>query len=65
MVTQFQNEPETKLIIDFSNCDFLYPDYALIVLCAIKFIESKGIEVHGKIKLDKNIFKKTLYTIPV
>jgi anti-sigma regulatory factor (Ser/Thr protein kinase) len=54
MVTQFENEPETKLTIDFSNCDFLYPDYALIVLCAIKFIESEGIEVHGKIKLDKN-----------
>jgi anti-sigma regulatory factor (Ser/Thr protein kinase) len=56
MVNEFEKEPKTHLIIDFSNCDFLYPDYALIVLCAIKFIESKGIEVHGKIKLDKNTF---------
>jgi len=54
MVCEFQKEPKTKLIIDFTNCEFLYPDYALILLCAIKFIESKGIEVHGKIKLDKN-----------
>lgn len=54
MVCEFQKEPKTNLIIDFTNCDFLYPDYALILLCTIKYIESKGIEVHGKIKLDKN-----------
>lgn len=54
MVNEFENEPKTNLIMDFSDCTFLYPDYALIVLCAIKYIESKGIEVHGKIKLDKN-----------
>lgn len=54
MVNEFENEPKTNLVMDFSNCSFLYPDYALIVLCAIKFIESRGIEVHGKIKLDKN-----------
>ncbi len=56
MVKEFEIDPETNLILDFSNCDFLYPDYALIVLCAIKYIESKGIEVHGKIKLDKSTF---------
>lgn len=58
MVCQFQEYPNTILTIDFSNCDFLYPDYALILLCAIKYIESKGTEVHGKIKLDKN---KSIY----
>lgn len=58
LVCQFQEYPDTTLIIDFSDCDFLYPDYALILLCAIKFIESQGIEVHGKIKLDKN---KSIY----
>ena len=56
MVKEFEIDPETNLILDFSNCDFLYPDYALIVLCAIKYIESNGIEVHGKIKLDKSTF---------
>lgn len=56
MVKEFEINPETNLILDFSNCEFLYPDYALIVLCAIKYIESKGIEVHGKIKLDKSAF---------
>ena len=54
MVDAFEKDSKTNLVMDFSNCSFLYPDYALIVLCAIKYIESKGIEVHGKIKLDKN-----------
>ena len=56
MVIQFEKEPTTRLDLDFTNCSFLYPDYALILLCAIKYIESKGTEVHGKINLDKNTF---------
>jgi anti-sigma regulatory factor (Ser/Thr protein kinase) len=52
LITQFKKEPESYLIIDFENCDFLYPDYALLLLCSIKYIESKGIKVNGKIKMD-------------
>lgn len=54
LVNRFLNKPNTYLIIDFNDCQFLYPDYALLLLCTIKFIESKGIEVHGNIKMDKS-----------
>ena len=47
MVNEFENEPKTNLIMDFSDCIFLYPDYALIVLCAIKYIESKELAGEG------------------
>jgi hypothetical protein len=58
LVNFYLERPNTNLIIDFSNCNFLYPDYALLLLCSIKYIESKGHEVHGKIKLDKS---KSIY----
>jgi anti-sigma regulatory factor (Ser/Thr protein kinase) len=54
LVKQYQNEPETKLIIDFSDCDFIYPDYAILLLCTIKYIEHLGHKVHGTIKLGAN-----------
>lgn len=53
-VKQFKNNPSTKLIIDFSDCDFIYPDYALLLLCSIKYIEHLGIKVSGTLKLGKN-----------
>lgn len=54
LVKQYKKTPSTKLIIDFSDCDFIYPDYALLLLCSIKYIESLGIKVSGTLKLGKN-----------
>jgi anti-sigma regulatory factor (Ser/Thr protein kinase) len=53
-VNQYTNFPDTELIIDFSDCNFIYPDYALLFLCTIKYIEHLGHKVTGKIKLDAN-----------
>lgn len=54
LVKQYEKEPNTILIIDFSECDFIYPDYAILLLCTIKYIEHIGYKVTGKIKLDSN-----------
>lgn len=54
LVDQYIAEPNTKIIIDFSDCNFIYPDYAILLLCSIKYIENLGIEVKGTIKLDTN-----------
>lgn len=54
LINQYKIEPESKLIIDFTECDFIYPDYAILLLCAIKSIENQGIVVSGTIKLDAN-----------
>ena len=54
LVNQYIAEPNTKIIIDFSDCNFIYPDYAILLLCSIKHIENLGIEVKGTIKLDTN-----------
>jgi anti-sigma regulatory factor (Ser/Thr protein kinase) len=54
LVNQYKKNPETKLVIDFSNCQFIYPDYAILLLCTIKYIEHLGFKVTGKIKLDSN-----------
>lgn len=54
LVNQYKSVPGTKLIIDFSDCDFIYPDYAILLLCSIKYIESLGIKVSGTLKLGKD-----------
>lgn len=54
LVNQYKSEPNTKLIIDFSDCDFIYPDYVILLLCSIKYIESLGIKVSGTLKLGKD-----------
>ena len=54
LVNQYIAEQNTKIIIDFSDCNFIYPDYAILLLCSIKHIENLGIEVKGTIKLDTN-----------
>ena len=54
MVNQFKLMPDTTLIIDFSDCDFIYPDYAILLLCSIKYIESLQIKVSGTLKLNNN-----------
>lgn len=54
LVKQYQEYPNTILVIDFSDCDFIYPDYAILLLCTIKYIEHLGHKVTGTIKLDSN-----------
>ena len=54
LVNQYKSEPKTKLIIDFSDCDFIYPDYAILLLCSIKYIENLGVKVSGTLLLGKN-----------
>lgn len=54
LVNQYKSEPDTKLIIDFSDCDFIYPDYAILLLCSIKYIENLGVKVTGTLKLGRN-----------
>lgn len=54
LVEQYKNQPDTKLIIDFSDCEFIYPDYALLFLCSIKYIEYLGYNVTGSIRCDTN-----------
>ncbi|MFY8187541.1 MAG: ATP-binding protein [Flavobacterium sp.] len=52
LVSRYKNVPETELIIDFTDCDFIYPDYVILFLCCIKYIESLGYNVFGTIELD-------------
>jgi anti-sigma regulatory factor (Ser/Thr protein kinase) len=54
LVKRYEEFPNTELIIDFSDCEFIYPDYAILFLCSIKYIESMGKNVFGTIKLDSN-----------
>jgi anti-sigma regulatory factor (Ser/Thr protein kinase) len=54
LIKQYKKEANTHLIIDFSDCDFIYPDYAILLLCTIKYIEYLGYTVTGNIKLSAN-----------
>lgn len=54
LVERYNENPNTYLIIDFSNCDFIYPDYAILLLCSLKYIESNGCKITGKVKFAPN-----------
>lgn len=54
MVDYFKANPEAKILIDFRGLNFIYPDYSLLVLCAMKYLESIGITVTGRIRYSKN-----------
>jgi len=54
LVQQFRIEPTTEVRIDFAECTFIYPDYALLLLCTIKYIESLGYNVKGKIYVSQS-----------
>lgn len=54
LLNHYLKYPETKLLLDFSNCYFIYPDYAVMILCALKHLENMSIEVPGKIRYRKN-----------
>ncbi|MFT3794829.1 ATP-binding protein [Flavobacterium sp.] len=49
LVDQYKAHPDTKIILDFGDCDFIYPDYALLFLCTIKYLEKLGFTVGGEI----------------
>lgn len=54
LIKQYKTDPKINLIIDFSDCEFIYPDYAILLLCTIKYIEHLGHVVTGTIKLSPN-----------
>lgn len=54
LVNAYYNNKDTKVIIDFSDCEFLYPDYVLILVCTIKYLENAGCNIHGEIKINKD-----------
>lgn len=49
LVNQYKIVPTTEVSIDFTNCNFIYPDYALLLLCTVKYLESLGYVVSGRI----------------
>lgn len=53
IVKQYEKYPETELIIDFDNCEFIYPDYALLFICTIKYLERIGCKVVGQILINR------------
>jgi anti-sigma regulatory factor (Ser/Thr protein kinase) len=44
---------KSKLILDFNDCNFLYPDYALLLLCTLKYIDSSLCKISGNILISK------------
>jgi len=54
MVNHFKENPKSKILIDFKDLKFIYPDYSLLVLCSLKYLESIGIVVTGTIEYSKN-----------
>jgi hypothetical protein len=57
LINQYKTDPDINLIIDFNDCEFIYPDYAILLLCTIKYIEHLGHVVTGNIRLstDKKV----------
>lgn len=55
LVNHFNEFPDSKIIFDLSGITFIYPDYALLILCTLKCIEiNTGKEIHGTIRVDSN-----------
>jgi len=54
MISHYKNYPKTPIILNFLECNFIYPDYALLFMCAFKHLENCGIEIHGNIKFSKD-----------
>ncbi len=49
-ITEFLKEDDENIIyIDFEHCNFIYPDYALLILCSIKCLKSVGINVDQRV----------------
>ena len=70
----FIKHPSTKVVLDFVDCKFIYPDYALLFLCTIKHLENLKIKITGEIKYNDsdlvnylcrmNFFKNLNVNIP-
>ena len=50
MVKHFIANPHSNIVMDFRRLNFIYPDYALMILCSLKYLENIGINVTGTIK---------------
>ena len=58
VIQYYLKKPKIKIILDFSSCNFIYPDYSLLLLCAFKFLESQKIKVFGTIVYEEpNVIK--------
>lgn len=70
----FIKNPKSKVELDFTECSFIYPDYALLFLCTIKHLENLKINITGEIKYNDsqlinylcrvNFFKNLNVNIP-
>ena len=49
LVSFFKKNDNAEIELDFSDCIFIYPDYSLLLLCVLKYIESIGIIVRGRV----------------
>lgn len=49
IIYQFEKHPQTEIILDFLNCNFIYPDYAILILSTLKYLETKGFLITGKV----------------
>lgn len=49
IVEHYRANSQATLLIDFSDCNFIYPDYAILLLCTVKYLEKIGYDVKGRI----------------
>jgi len=50
LIEFYLKNPTKEIIFDIRNLTFIYPDYALLLLCSFKYLEQNGIIVKGKMK---------------
>ncbi len=53
MVEHFMANPKDQIEILVTRLNFIYPDYALMLLCAFKYLEAQGIIIMGRVKYNK------------
>lgn len=54
IVQAYQEDSNTQIRLDFTGCDFIYADYAILFLCTIKYLERLGFKVGGNIILNRD-----------
>lgn len=50
LIDFYHKNPNAKIIFNIKGLSFIYPDYAILLLCAFKYLESKQIFVRGELK---------------
>lgn len=54
VINLYEDNPQASLSIDFDGCEFIYPDYASLFICTLKYLDHLGYTVSGTINLDEN-----------